>query len=88
MGKRVRKAAYVVFRGRQPGIYRTWNECDAQVKGFADCKHKSYEIFEEAERAWAAWEEEQLTAAEALIAARKPLQHLQANWPIRHGMCS
>ncbi len=33
---------YVVWQGRQPGIYRTWAECEAQVKGFAGAKFKSY----------------------------------------------
>lgn len=33
---------YVVWQGRQPGIYRTWAECEAQVKGFAGAKFKAY----------------------------------------------
>jgi ATP-dependent DNA helicase PIF1 len=55
MGKRPQKAAYVVFRGRNPGIYRTWPECDAQVTGFVGNKHQGYESRIEAERAWEEW---------------------------------
>lgn len=43
---------YVVFRGRQPGIYRTWSECDKQVTGFPCNKHKSYSNRNDAYAAW------------------------------------
>ena len=33
---------YVVWQGRKPGIYTTWAECEAQVKGFRDAKYKSF----------------------------------------------
>jgi ribonuclease HI len=33
---------YVVWQGRKPGIYTTWAECEAQVKGFKDAKYKSF----------------------------------------------
>jgi viroplasmin and RNaseH domain-containing protein len=26
---------YVVFHGKQPGIYHTWHECSEQVLGFS-----------------------------------------------------
>ena len=32
----------MVWQGRQPGIYHTWAECEAQVKGYAGAKFKSY----------------------------------------------
>jgi len=34
---------YVVWMGRQPGIYTSWAECTAQVNGFSGAKYKSYE---------------------------------------------
>jgi ribonuclease HI len=43
---------YVVFVGREPGIYRDWEQCRAQVEGFADAQHRSYASAAEAERAW------------------------------------
>lgn len=31
------KGYYAVAKGRKPGIYGTWAECEAQVKGFPAC---------------------------------------------------
>jgi len=33
---------YVVWKGRKSGIYTTWAECEAQVKGFAGAEYKSF----------------------------------------------
>ena len=33
---------YVVWKGCKPGIYTSWAECEAQVKGFAGAKYKSF----------------------------------------------
>ena len=33
---------YVVWKGRKPGIYTSWAECEAQVKGFAGAEYKSF----------------------------------------------
>lgn len=33
---------YVVWRGRKPGIYESWAECEAQVKGFANASYKAF----------------------------------------------
>ncbi|KAK0516732.1 hypothetical protein JMJ35_001335 [Cladonia borealis] len=41
MGKHP-KVAYVVFKGYQPGVYRTWEQVDQQVKGFSNNKYKGY----------------------------------------------
>ncbi|KAK7058660.1 hypothetical protein VNI00_002296 [Paramarasmius palmivorus] len=39
---------YAVHTGRVPGIYLTWAECEAQVKGFANAKYKKFSTEEEA----------------------------------------
>ena len=44
---------YVVWRGNQPGIYDTWEECQAQVKGVAGAQYKSFETPELARAAFA-----------------------------------
>ncbi|MCR4781431.1 MAG: ribonuclease H family protein [Lachnospiraceae bacterium] len=49
MGKKV---AYVVLKGRKPGIYKTWSDCQAQVKGFSGAVFKGYESMAEAEEAF------------------------------------
>lgn len=43
---------YVVWHGRKPGIYRTWDECAAQVNGFPGAKYKSFESEKEARAAF------------------------------------
>ena len=39
---------YVVFVGRQPGIYETWDECRAEVEGFPGARYKSFYSKEDA----------------------------------------
>ncbi|XP_058106357.1 uncharacterized protein LOC131249569 [Magnolia sinica] len=48
----MKRRFYVVFEGRTPGIYETWEECKAQVHGFSECKHKSFAAYEDAMLAW------------------------------------
>lgn len=43
---------YVVWQGREPGIYLTWDECKAQVIGAEGSRYKSFPTMEEAKRAF------------------------------------
>ena len=43
---------YVVWKGRKPGIYSSWKDCEAQVKGFAGAEYKSFPNHEMAEAAF------------------------------------
>ncbi|TKB56537.1 ribonuclease H1 domain-containing protein [Ferrimonas aestuarii] len=43
---------YVVWAGRKPGIYTSWNECKAQVDGFAGARYKSFKTQAEADAAF------------------------------------
>jgi ribonuclease HI len=43
---------YVVWKGRKPGIYTSWAECEAQVKGFTGAEYKSFPTREMAENAF------------------------------------
>ena len=40
---------YAVARGRAPGVYRSWTECQAQVHGFAGARFKRFDSKESAE---------------------------------------
>ena len=40
---------YAVRNGRVPGIYETWPECEAQVKGYPGAVYKSFKLRAEAE---------------------------------------
>ena len=47
-----KKAAYyVVWSGKTPGIYDTWEACEAQVKGVMGARYKGFPTREEAETA-------------------------------------
>lgn len=39
---------YAVLRGRKPGVYSTWAECEKQVKGFPNAAFKSFSTVVEA----------------------------------------
>jgi ribonuclease HI len=43
---------YVVWKGREPGIFTSWVEAEKQVKGFAAAQYKSFETLKEAEAAY------------------------------------
>lgn len=59
---------YVVWEGREPGIYEDWEDCLAQVDGFPGAKYKSFKSQEEAVKAFRGdgHEEEMLLARIAL----------------------
>ncbi|CAG8782753.1 27908_t:CDS:1 [Racocetra persica] len=40
---------YAVHKGRKPGIYLTWDECEAQVKGFRGAKFQRFFLKTDAE---------------------------------------
>ena len=42
---------YVVWRGKQPGIYSDWETCKAQVQGVEGAQYKSFATMQEAEQA-------------------------------------
>lgn len=48
-----KKKFYVVWSGLNPGIYHSWNDCQAQIKGVKGAVYKSFDSKEEAERAYA-----------------------------------
>ena len=43
-----RDVGYVVFKGYRPGVYESWNECEAQINGFDGSFVKSYNSLSEA----------------------------------------
>lgn len=45
---------YVVWKGRETGIFHSWDACEKQVKGFETARFKSYETENEAREAFSA----------------------------------
>jgi ribonuclease HI len=46
------KKYYVVWKGIRPGIYETWKECEAQIKGVQGAVYKAFKTPEEARKAF------------------------------------
>lgn len=42
MSKKPKKKFYVVWIGRNPGVYDTWDECKEQVHGYPQARYKSF----------------------------------------------
>jgi len=47
-----RSKVYVVWKGRQTGIFTTWEECAAQVQGYPGAEYKAFESRAMAEKAF------------------------------------
>lgn len=47
-----KKKFYVVWKGRKPGIYTSWDACKQQIHGFQGARYKSFPTKEEAEIAF------------------------------------
>lgn len=62
---------YVVWQGFSPGIYDSWEECQAQVEGFRGARYKAFRSIEEATEAFRGSYEDQASLLLAM-AARKP----------------
>lgn len=43
---------YVVFKGRNVGIYEDWIQCHEQVVRFSGCAYEGFNSLQEAEAAW------------------------------------
>jgi len=42
---------YVVWKGKKPGVYTKWEDCQQQIKGFEGAQYKSFKTRELAEKA-------------------------------------
>ncbi|WP_431124834.1 viroplasmin family protein [Flagellimonas flava] len=47
-----KKKFYVVWKGKRPGIFESWDDCKAQITGFKGAQYKSFSSFEEAKKAY------------------------------------
>lgn len=79
-----RAKAYTVWIGRTPGVFLSWAECEASVKGFRGAKFKSFGSTEAAEKAFIEPWENHITIhkLEAETAPEPIAQHEQAQEPV------
>lgn len=47
-----KKKFYVVWNGVVPGVYKTWDDCKAQVSGYDGAIYKSFSSFDDAQKAY------------------------------------
>lgn len=47
-----KKKFYVVWKGLKPGIFESWKDCEAQIKGVQGAVFKSFDTLEEASKAF------------------------------------
>lgn len=47
-----KKRYYVVWNGKTPGIYQSWDECKEQIYGYNNAQYKSFPSIEEAQNAY------------------------------------
>lgn len=52
MKSKMKQKWYVVWKGKSPGIYTSWESCKAQIHGVEGAKYKSFKRKEEAEQAF------------------------------------
>lgn len=67
----MRRKFYVVWAGWAPGVYDTWEECQAQVKNYPGAKYRAYATQEEAVAAYRGDPREQSQLLK-VIAAHRP----------------
>lgn len=66
------KKYYVVWQGRQTGIFPDWDTCKRQVDQFAGAKYKSFKTRAEAEEAFSAGPKAGLKKASKPTATKRP----------------
>ncbi|KAI5823402.1 hypothetical protein K523DRAFT_334027 [Schizophyllum commune Tattone D] len=83
------RTSYVVFVGRRPGVYVSWEACQSQVTGASHNSHKSYTSFAAAQRAFSAAEDRGLvcTADQRASDVGRPFVR-QRLWPEDLPLCT
>jgi ribonuclease HI len=78
-----KKNYYVVKSGRKTGIFKTWAECNAQIKGFSGAVYKGFEALAEAE---AYFSGEPIASPVSDDGADYPIAYVDGSFDKRHGI--
>lgn len=79
----MRRKFYVVWVGLAPGIYDTWEECQAQVKNYPGARFRAFSSQEEAVVAYRGTPDEQTQILRAIAAHRPKIVNYDAFPEIR-----
>lgn len=74
---------YVVWEGRSPGIYDSWEECKLQVDGFPQARYKAFDSQDEATEAFRGSPEEHIGIIKSIASHRAPVVNYAAIPEIR-----
>lgn len=74
---------YVVWEGRAPGIYDSWEECEAQVTGYPGARYKGFGSQADAVAAFRGDDKSQLDIIRAIGAHRPDIINYSAFPEIR-----
>ena len=66
-----RRKFYVVWAGHSPGIYDSWDECQAQTKNFPGARFKAFDTQEAATKAYRGDPDEQKSLIRAIARGRE-----------------
>jgi ribonuclease HI len=66
-----KKKYYVVWKGRNIGVFDTWEKCKAEINGFRGAIYKSFESKEEAQKAFTQAPEKSLNKSKKTIVKNK-----------------
>lgn len=75
--KMPKKSYYAVFKGKNPGIYHTWEECSKQINGYPDNQYKGFATKNQAKQ-WLALKKQDAgksqTFSEKTASKKRPIQ--------------
>ncbi|MDE6490771.1 MAG: RNase H1/viroplasmin domain-containing protein, partial [Muribaculaceae bacterium] len=74
----MRRKFYVVWVGWAPGVYDTWEECQAQVKNYPGARFRAFSSQEEAVVAYRGTPDEQTQMLRAIAAHRPKIVNYDA----------
>jgi ribonuclease HI len=81
-----KKKFYVVWKGKTPGVYATWAECQSVISGYSDAKYKSFPTLESAEKAFREGSDE-YWGRHKFISALSDEQLARIGQPVANSMC-
>ena len=75
-----KKKYYVVWVGAKPGIYESWEDCQAQIMGYPQAKYKSFSNLTEAKEALSGKPSDYQNNKSGGGAKKSPQQHQGVIW--------
>ena len=71
---------YVVWEGHQPGIYKSWTDCQLQIKAYPGAKYKSYKSLADAQAAFDGSYAEEVSTNKSNLTPKKTINRADVIW--------